>query len=259
MIALITGGAANGKSYFAENLARTLPGPSIYLNTMRPYSADSAQEAARHAPPADFVRIDCYTALSELRLPLRGVIVLECLCNLLDNELFSARTPDPVASILRGIDALAEQCSDLLLVTNEIGCGCQEYTESTLHYLDTLGRLNRAAAARADVVLEIVAGIPVVHKGTFPVQLPPGDRGLTLILGGAASGRYACAKALGFSDADLDQRRVILRPETGCGIIPATPALRAHRGEDGRTNILLARQAGTVIRMVCGIPIYLKK
>ena len=39
------------------------------------------------------------------------------------------------------------------------------YEEETRHYQRHLGRINRWLAAMADVVVEVVYSIPVVHKG----------------------------------------------------------------------------------------------
>ena len=43
-----------------------------------------------------------------------------------------------------------------------------KYDPDSLAYLDVLARLNRAVAARADGVYEVVCGIPVAWKGEKP-------------------------------------------------------------------------------------------
>ena len=48
MFTLVTGGAASGKSEYAESLAMRLPGRRIYLATMRPADPESLARINRH-------------------------------------------------------------------------------------------------------------------------------------------------------------------------------------------------------------------
>ena len=54
---------------------------------------------------------------------------------------------------------------NLILVTNDVGSDGESYSESTLRYVDALGRLNQAFAAEFDTVYELVCGIPLLLKG----------------------------------------------------------------------------------------------
>ena len=55
-----------------------------------------------------------------------------------------------------------------MVVTNEIFSDGIEYDEETLRYQKYLGQINAGLAKMADLVVEIVYGIPVVHKGKIP-------------------------------------------------------------------------------------------
>ncbi|MBR2533046.1 MAG: bifunctional adenosylcobinamide kinase/adenosylcobinamide-phosphate guanylyltransferase [Lachnospiraceae bacterium] len=59
-------------------------------------------------------------------------------------------------------------------------------------------------------------------------------------------------------DIPSDRQTVIWSCEIGCGIVPADPEARAWREASGRVNCYLAANAGTVIRMVCGIGTVIK-
>ena len=67
--------------------------------------------------------------------------------------------------ITADIDSLRSQCSHLTIVTNEVFSGGKEYEGETLTYLRLLAALNRKLAARADLVVEVVCGLPDVLKG----------------------------------------------------------------------------------------------
>ena len=63
------------------------------------------------------------------------------------------------------IDSLRSQCSHLTIVTNEVFSGGKEYEGETLTYLRLLAMLNRKLAAGADLVVEVVCGLPDILKG----------------------------------------------------------------------------------------------
>ena len=167
---LLTGGSACGKSTYAEVLAARLGKPRYYIATMRPYDDECLDKIARHQEQRadkDFTTIEQHTDLASLRLPERGTVLVECMCNWLANEMFSdsGEMRDPYDDIMAGISSLEAQCEHLLLVSNEVGGDCLSFEEGTRAYVRLLGRLNADLAARFDTVLELVCGIPLVLKG----------------------------------------------------------------------------------------------
>ena len=52
--------------------------------------------------------------------------------------------------------------------------------------------------------------------------------------------------------------RAVIMNEIGCGIVPIDRAERLWRENAGRCGCIIAANAGTVIRMVCGIPTAIK-
>ena len=171
---LLTGGSGSGKSTYAERLARAFPAPRYYVATMRPYDGECLLKIRRHRlqrEASDFTTIERQADVGKIEFPARGTVLLECMCNLLANEMFdeTGGERDVYDKILSDIAALEEKCDTLIVVTNEVGSDGGAYGESTARYLETLGRLNRALAARFDVVTELVCGIPVVLKGVLPI------------------------------------------------------------------------------------------
>ena len=170
MMILLTGGSGCGKSTFAEKLAVARPGPRYYIAAMQPYDEECLKKIARHREmrrDKGFETLERQRDMETLRLPGRGTVLLECLCNLTANEMFApdGTMRDVYDKILRGIDALRAQSEELIVVTNDVGSDTEEYTPETLCYVQTLGRLNRALAEKADTVCELVCGIPLVLKG----------------------------------------------------------------------------------------------
>ena len=170
MLTLILGAAASGKSEYAEELLMSQPGERIYLATMEPWSEEGKARVEKHRnarKDRGFLTIERYTALNKLMLPASSNVLLEDLGNLVANELFSPAGGGE-ASVLSGLRYLVNCTSNLTVVSNELFSGGAAYAGDTLRYLAVLARANRLLAARADLVVEVVCGLPDIWKGAVP-------------------------------------------------------------------------------------------
>ncbi|MDE7210301.1 MAG: bifunctional adenosylcobinamide kinase/adenosylcobinamide-phosphate guanylyltransferase [Lachnospiraceae bacterium] len=167
MLTLITGGSKNGKSHIAEEILAAAPAPHYYIATMEPYGSEAAAAIKRHRDMRagkGFETVEKYTDLQELSFPRGGSVLLECMCNLCANEMFSANCREPAPKILSGVKVLLSQISELVIVTNEVGDDGRVYGDGTMEYIRQLGNINAALAAMADNVIEAVYGIALYHK-----------------------------------------------------------------------------------------------
>ena len=179
MLTLFIGGASSGKSELAEALARSQPGPRIYLATLSARDAESRARILRHRQRRakdGYTTLEVPLGLTRLgadALPPGSLVLLESIGTLAANELFSpdgagqapggaARNAE--AEILAGIDLLARRCRHLVLVSEEVNSGGADYLGDTLCYLRLMGRLNQALAQRADRVYEAAAGLAIRRK-----------------------------------------------------------------------------------------------
>ena len=170
MLTLVVGGAASGKSTYAERLVLQTALPRYYLATMQVWDAECAARVEKHRrmrAEKQFETLECPLHLGTVHLPARGTALLEDLGNLTANELYDpAGAGETAASaILDGLDRLAAQCEHLVVVSNEVFSGGANYAGDTDRYLKALAQVNNALAARADAVVRVVCGIPVYHKG----------------------------------------------------------------------------------------------
>ena len=193
MMTLVCGGAASGKSAYAEALiCGTGENRRIYLATMKPFGKEAEERIRKHrAMRADkgFDTLECFTAgaIRGLSLPPGAAVLLEDLGNLCANELFpeaeskgqqdavsaadptSAAGPDAAAdSVISAVSALRQQCAELVIVANEVFSGGADYAGETLSYLRLLGQVSTALAAMSDRVVEVQCGVPVVLKDAGP-------------------------------------------------------------------------------------------
>ena len=70
------------------------------------------------------------------------------------------------AEILRLEEALARRTGAAVLVSNEVGYGIVPDNALARGFRDAQGGLNQRLAARADRVVLVVAGLPLVVKGS---------------------------------------------------------------------------------------------
>ena len=169
MLTLVIGGAASGKSAYAENLTLKHPLPRYYVATMQVWDEECAKRVEKHRAmrkEKQFETIESPISLDKIRIPNRGIVLLEDLGNLTANELYdpAGAKEETVKAVLDGIRSLRAQAGTLILVSNEIFSDGVPYDASMLQYLSYLGRINREAAALADRVTEVVYGIPVPIK-----------------------------------------------------------------------------------------------
>ena len=157
MIAVVTGGAASGKSAFAERLACALPGPHAYVATMRHGDAETEARIARHLRMREGKGFFTVELADDDRGGLSAckTALLEDLGNLVANGL-----EDSLADVLA--------CENTVIVANEVGSDGIAYDSFTMEYIETIGALACTLAARADVVVEVVSGVPNVVKGELP-------------------------------------------------------------------------------------------
>lgn len=171
MLILLTGGSGSGKSVYAEDLCLQLPAPHYYIAALQTEGDGGAEKIAynrRLHQAQGFTTIERPRDLAGLVLPARGTALLECICHLTANEMFvDGAFYNPVDKVLDGVAALAEQCTHLLVVTNDVGSdgAYAEADELTQAYVRALGQINAALAERADAVYELICGIPVPMKG----------------------------------------------------------------------------------------------
>lgn len=188
MLSLIVGGAASGKSAFAQSLVLQLSGPRVYIATMEPWDAECRMRIARHRAQRSafgFQTLECPRNLARLRTDAHANVLLDCLGNLLANELYASeaqddlahgdyaqRAPRVVQGIVDGVRHLRSCCDHLTIVTNEVCMAGISYEGDTLPYLRSLAYVNRTIAAEADFVCEVVAGLPNVLKDHGQSEVP---------------------------------------------------------------------------------------
>lgn len=170
MMVLVTGGSGSGKSAFAEDRVLSFgDARRIYIATMQPFDKEGEQRVERHRRMRwgkGFETVERYTDLKNLEIPDDSVVLLECMSNLVANEMFALegaheRTAE---EILEGIKKIHEKSRHFVIVTNEIFSTSVSYEGEMREYLQFLGKINREIVNEAEEAVEVVYGIPVYMK-----------------------------------------------------------------------------------------------
>jgi adenosylcobinamide kinase/adenosylcobinamide-phosphate guanylyltransferase len=194
-LTLVIGGVRSGKSRLAEKLAAASP-PVTYVATAQARDAEMARRIALHRQrrlaewktveePWKVVGAVCHAFAAQGRptelantckgresMPrgIPGSVLLECLPLWLTNLLlglpgYAAMTE---AEILSEVDALIQVADtapgQLIVVSNEVGCGVMPANELARRFGDLLGEANQRLAAGANEVHGCVAGISMRLK-----------------------------------------------------------------------------------------------
>lgn len=137
---------------------------------MQAFDEESHRRIRRHRhmrAGKGFETIERYTELDELFIPKDCVVLLECMSNLVANEMFreDGFHPEVAEKITEGVKNLLSQAKHVVIVTNEIFSDGILYEEESEQYKKELGQINQKLAEMAEEVVEVVYGIPVWHKG----------------------------------------------------------------------------------------------
>lgn len=179
-LTFILGGARSGKSSYALRLAEKQGGRVLYVATAQAGDDEMAERIAAHRAerPAGWLTLEAplnVGAALDAAEPA-AVVIVDCLTLLANNVLVPL--PEPVsapqaeAALLAEIEALLTvyraSAATWLVVSNEVGLGLVPPYPLGRVYRDALGRANQLVAAAAANVLFMVAGLPLVVKGSVP-------------------------------------------------------------------------------------------
>lgn len=172
-LTLVLGAAASGKSGFAEHLAEATRAPMAYIATAQVLDEEMRVKIVAHRAR----RGSGWTTIEapyDLATPLTdadpaSVVLVDCATLWLSNLLL--QDADLTTEETRLLKALAACPAPVIMVSNEVGAGIVPDNALARRFRSAQGRLNQSLAARADLVVAVMAGLPVALKGEIPAGL----------------------------------------------------------------------------------------
>ena len=181
MTVYLSGGAKNGKSTLAQELAVKLSesGKRYYIATMIPVDDEDLDRIRRHVADREglgFETIECgKDILTCLKTADKeGTFLVDSATALLQNALFPVENgyQMDIPGAKRCADnliAFAGSVKNAVIVSDYIYSDAQRYDEGTEMYRKCLAEIDRRLAAVCDTVAEVTAGVPVMFKGVLPL------------------------------------------------------------------------------------------
>lgn len=230
MLHMVYGGSASGKSSYAESIAMSLQGDGrlLYIATMYPYKwntteidPETMQRIERHrAMRADkgFDTVECYRYVEHIMAKRQDVLLLECMSNLLANEMYlepgadDGGRPETMSEVEKtGVDGNASSDVEKAGVDGNVGSDVEK-----------TGISGEAGFEMSPVSKKIVQAL---------VDLSARVQELVIVTNDV------------FSDG---------------GNLTYDESTREYVKNLAEINCALAREAATVTEIVCGIPVKIK-
>ncbi len=169
-LTLVLGGAASGKSAFAEDLITQTNSDPIYIATAQVFDDEMAQKVVQHRE----MRGTSWTTIEEpldmakaLSIAAQGQpVLLDCATLWLTNVILGDHDVDAYSDAF--LTALAQCAGPIVVVSNEVGQGIVPDNALSRRFRNAQGKLNQRIAAQAELVVAVMAGLPVVLKGELP-------------------------------------------------------------------------------------------
>ncbi len=169
-LTLVLGGAASGKSLWAENLLLTSGLKPVYLATSRALDSEIKSKIDLHKTRRSdrWLNLEADLDLSDAlaaRDPAQGVLI-DCATMWLSNHMMEGSDLDHAQGDL--LAAINGCPAPVIVVSNEVGQGIVPDNAMARAFREAQGRLNMALGQAADLAVLVTAGLPLALKGELP-------------------------------------------------------------------------------------------
>lgn len=166
----ILGGAASGKSFWAENLTEKHNKSKIYVATGQTYDAEMCERVKIHKDRRDatWITVEAPLDLSAAvtAATAEQVLLIDCATMWLSNQMLAENDIGAAQSEL--ISGLQSSKAPWIIVSNEVGHGIVPDNKLARAFREAQGRLNCLLAEQSDLTVMITAGLPQILKGKLP-------------------------------------------------------------------------------------------
>ncbi|MEO3416840.1 bifunctional adenosylcobinamide kinase/adenosylcobinamide-phosphate guanylyltransferase [Roseovarius sp. CAU 1744] len=169
-LTLVLGGASSGKSAFAEGLAKASGLQLTYLATAQVLDDEMRKKVSKHRKMRGEgwktieAPLDPAPALSGAAD--RDVVLFDCATMWLSNHMLAENDLGAAEAALMA--ALDGAKAPVIVVSNEVGLSVVPENRLARRFQNAQGALNQRLAGRADLVVNVIAGLPQLLKGHLP-------------------------------------------------------------------------------------------
>ncbi|NLL63268.1 MAG: adenosylcobinamide kinase/adenosylcobinamide-phosphate guanylyltransferase [Ruminococcaceae bacterium] len=172
MNVFISGGCKNGKSMFAQQIAKKFGTPLYYIATMIPYDEEDEKRIRRHQKEREgwgFETIECPTNILNVLDGRNGTFLLDSVTALLLNEMYENASGEAdfiaVERVAKELTEFIHKADNVVLVSDYIYSDAEKFLEFTENYRKALAFIDKTLAKECDLVVEVCVGNKIYHKG----------------------------------------------------------------------------------------------
>ena len=166
-LTLVLGGAASGKSRYAEDLVMRMALDRVYIATAAAWDAEMEAKLVAHKARRD----ESWKTIEEkvdIAAALRGVtgaVLVDCATMWLNNVMMEDN--DIETAIRDFVTAIVHCPVPIVVVSNELGLSVVPDNALARRFRNAQGALNQALAEQAQTVVVVMAGLPMAFKGVL--------------------------------------------------------------------------------------------
>jgi adenosylcobinamide kinase/adenosylcobinamide-phosphate guanylyltransferase len=169
-LTLVLGGAASGKTAFAEKLVTGTGRTPVYMATAQAHDDEMRNRIERHKElrGAGWRTVEEPLDLGRTLATVSGdsAILVDCATMWLSNQLLAESDPaEAEAALMAGLALCA---APVVIVSNEVGLSVVPENALARRFRQAQGELNQKLAAKAGLVVSVTAGLPQALKGDMP-------------------------------------------------------------------------------------------
>ena len=174
MRVFISGGCKNGKSYYAQRLAKAQSeGLLYYIATMAAVDYEDAERIARHQEERKgwgFITVEAPYDIERIlpKCDAGGSFLIDSVTALLANEMFKkdgSVNENAAEKIKYGFSNILANIQNIVIVSDYIYSDAVIYGTLTEDYRMSLAEIDRWIARHCDAVLEAAYTNVIIHKG----------------------------------------------------------------------------------------------
>ncbi len=174
-VTLVLGGVRSGKSRYAQQLGERADRVVFIATAEGRNDSEMQTKIERHqsARPNHWTTVEEQIELGKAirSVPLgTELVVVDCLTLFAANilERFGEQTTADHAEVEALCQSLSSAPCPIVLVSNEVGSGIVPAYALGRRFRDLTGEINQRIAAQVDNVVFMVAGLPLILKGSLP-------------------------------------------------------------------------------------------
>lgn len=165
----ILGGARSGKSSFALELAQKSGKRVTFIATATPIDSEMKERIKNHKKvrPKEWKTVEVKNNLDKkIGQEKNKMILIDCLTIYISYlmDLPETRILEHMKQVIK---VIKRSGSDIIVVSNEVGCGIHPENKLGRDYRDILGKVNQMFARSADEFYIMFAGMPVNIKNLW--------------------------------------------------------------------------------------------